>query len=193
MAALTDAELDIEGGADPASARAAALATAAPAAFADGCRRGAPYQGLCTQAVDAGDIHLALADGGGPGIVFGAFTGARMPAGSGALAARAPRYLIERMPSAPDSLLYRITALGFGSAGTTQVGVQAYYRKLLVATPAAPSSPAAPAEPGGPETGTAPPAPGMPGGPGVRVSWREIANWHDGVAAGGASSGTGAG
>lgn len=203
MAALADAEQDVEGGADPTSARAAALASASPAAFSDGCRGGAPYQGLCSPAA-AGDgaIHEALADGDGPGVVLGAYTATRIPTGAGALAARPPRYLIERMPSPPDALLYRITALGFGSAGTMQVAVQAYYRKLLVAVPSGPSSPGTPGEPApsadpgspaespapppapdSPETSTAPAAPGTPGGPGLRVSWREIANWHDGVAA----------
>ncbi len=210
MAALADAEGDIEGGADPASARAAALAGASPSAFSDGCRGGAPYQGLCSHA-PAGDgaIHEALADGGGPGVTLGAFTAAQIPTGAGALAAQPPRYLIERMPSPPEALLYRITALGFGSAGTTQVAVQAYYRKLLAAAPSGPSSPGTPGEPppagdpgsqgelpapspapDSPGTDTAPAAPGTPGGAGVRVSWREIANWHDGVAAAAAPAGT---
>lgn len=208
MAALADAEHDIEGGADPASARAAALAGASLDAFADGCGGGTPYDGLCAHAAGGeGAIHAALADGGGPGVVFGAFTGALIPSGQGGLAAQAPRYLIERMPSPPTALLYRITALGFGSAGTTQVAVQAYYRKLLApaattappAPPAAPSpetpalpgdpaaAPAAPATPPSqevPDANAPAPGPGAPGGPGVRVSWREIANWHDGVAAG---------
>ena len=230
MAALADAEQDIEGGADPASARAAALANADPAAFADACGGAAPYDGLCSHAAADSDIHVALADGDGPGVVFGAFTGARIPSGVGALAAQAPRYLIERMPSAPNALLYRITALGFGSAGTTQVALQAYYRKLLLdaappepgppgtPSPGTPSEPGAPSEPGppvppgepatqndpadpaappatppapdNPGTGAAPGAPGTPGGPGLRVGWREIGNWHDGVAAGSASAAT---
>lgn len=199
MAALADAEHDIEGGADPASARAAALAGASPEAFADGCGGGTPYDGLCAHAAGGeGAIHAALADGDGPGVVFGAFTGALIPSAQGGLAAQAPRYLIERMPSPPTALLYRIAALGFGSAGTTQVAVQAYYRKLL-ALPAAPppetpalpgdpaAAPAAPATPPAqevPDANAPAPGPGAPGGAGVRVGWREIANWHDGVAAG---------
>ena len=207
MAALADAEQDIEGGADPASARAAALAGASPDAFADGCRGGTPYDGLCAHTAGGeGAIHAALADGDGPGVVFGAFTGALIPAGQGGLAAQAPRYLIERMPSPPTALLYRITALGFGTAGTTQVALQGYYRKLLALpeSPAAPSpeTPALPGDPPappatppmtppmtpppaqeGPDASAPPPGPGAPGGPGVRVGWREIANWHDGVAA----------
>lgn len=209
MAGLRDAEHDIEGGQDPGSPRAVALAHADPAAFADGCRGGAPFAGLCRHAAGE-DIHASLADPEGPGIVLGAFSGVTMPTG-GALAAQAPRYLIELMPSSPDTLLYRITALGFGSVETTQAAVQAYYRKVLPPSapapgtgappgaepgvpnvPAEPDAPAAPeaeqppAPGGGPGSGAPPPgqtlppgAPGSPGGPGIRVGWREIGNWQD--------------
>jgi type IV pilus assembly protein PilX len=106
------------------------------------------------------------------------------------------------MPSAAGALLYRITALGFGSVDTTQVAVQAYYRKALAS--AGPPAPAPPGTtPGGapgqgpghgpgtgpndaPDAGT-PALPGTPGGPGIRVGWREIGNWHDSVAAAGPS------
>ena len=205
MAALVDAEHDIEGGLDPASARAAALGSAAPAAFAEACRGGTPYDGLCAQALDATDIFAALADDDGPAVALGSFTGARIPVGEGALAAQPPRYLIERMPSATGVLLYRVSALGFGSAGTTQVAVQAYYRKLLAAAPPTETAPegqeqepgqepatepevapdsAPDTAPEDPPTGAPPGTPGTPGGPGVRVGWREIANWQDTVAAG---------
>ncbi|QOY96589.1 hypothetical protein IM543_08885 [Massilia sp. UMI-21] len=173
MAALADAEHDIEGGADPGSARAAALAGATPAAFAAGCGGGAPYDGLCEGAVDAGDIFAALADADGPAVALGTFTGARMPAGAGG---QAPRYLIERMPAAGGSLLYRVSALGFGSAATTQVAIQAYYRKLPAAS--APAQALPDAAQAGP-----PPLPGTPGGPGLRVGWREIGNWQETLAA----------
>lgn len=211
MAGLVDAEHDIEGGANPGSARAAALASADPAAFADGCGDGAPYEGLCRNA-SSDAIQSALADADGPGVVLGAFSGARMPLGGGALAAQPPRYLVELMPSSPDAILYRITALGFGSAQTSQAAVQAYYRKVLPIPPPAPPTPESEepsgAEPGPPdapdaadpsETGegaspASPPpptpardapqsGPGSPGGPGIRVGWREIGNWQDTMAA----------
>jgi type IV pilus assembly protein PilX len=198
MAALADAEHDIEGGSDPASARAVALANAVPAAFAGDCRGGAPYDGLCAHAPDPGDIFAALADETGPSVALGTFTGTQIPAGEGSLAAQAPRYLIELMPSSADSLLYRVTALGFGSAATTQAAVQAYYRKMLAT--GAPSTPEAPeaGQDQGQDQGQeeeqqerAPPAlPGEPGGPGIRVGWREIGNWNDTVAAAGASART---
>ncbi len=213
MAGLRDAEHDIEGGLDPGSVRAAALAHADPAAFADGCRGGAPFGGLCRHAAGE-EIHAALADPEGPGVVLGAFSGVTIPTG-GALAAQAPRYLIELMPSSPDTLLYRITALGFGTVETTQAAVQAYYRKVLPPSapapgtgaspgaepgapdlPGGPDAPAAPATeqppaPGGGSGNGAPPpgqtlppgAPGSPGGPGIRVGWREIGNWQDSMVA----------
>lgn len=174
MAALADAEQDIEGGLDPASARAAALANATPAAFAAGCRGGRPFDGLCERAPEAGDIFALLADDEGPAVALGTYTGALIPAGEGALPARTPRYLVERMPAASGALLYRVSALGFGSVATTQVAVQAYYRKLLASSPPGP----APQAEQGQEQGA-----GTPGGPGTRVGWREIGNWQDAVAA----------
>ncbi|MFC0252722.1 pilus assembly protein [Massilia consociata] len=218
MAALADAEHDIEGGADAASARAAALANAAAAAFADGCGGAPPYDGLCAHAADSGDILAALADEEGPGVLLGSYTGALIAAGEGALAAQAPRYLIELMPSGPEAMLYRVTALGFGSAGTTQVAIEAYYRKLVAAgAPAGPPGAAGlpgnpgnpgmpdregprgpdnpPGLPGPPEPGQSgqakpPGAPGTPGGPGMRVGWREIGNLQEALAAAGASMNT---
>jgi type IV pilus assembly protein PilX len=205
MAGLRDAEHDIEGGLDPGSARAAALAHADPAAFAEDCG-GAPYEGLCRHS-SSEDILALLADPEGPGVVLGAFSGARMPLGGGALAALPPRYLIELMPSGADAMLYRITVLGFGSAETSQAAVQAYYRKLLPegasspgldapggpGAPGGPDTPGAPAPEGAPDSGPPPPgstdpaqapgAPGTPGGPGIRVGWREIGNWQESMAA----------
>ena len=175
MAALADAEQDIEGGLDPASARAAALASSKPDAFAPGCKGGRPYEGLCEQAPDAAAFAAVLADEDGPAVALGTFTGAVIPAGAGALPAREPRYLIERMPPAPGALLYRISALGVGSVATTQVALQAYYRKPLAASP--------PPGAGAPPL-AAPAEPSPPALPGVRVGWREIGNWHEAVAAG---------
>ncbi|MCD2519209.1 pilus assembly protein [Massilia sp. G4R7] len=164
MAGLLDAEHDIEGGADPGSARAMALANADPDAFAEGCRGSASYEGLCRHG-GADDIHDALSDPDGPGVTLGAYSGARMPLGGGALAVQPPRYLIELMPSGPEAVLYRITALGFGSVDTTQAAVQAYYRKLRPPGPPGPGAgPPSGPDPASPDT---PGAPGMPGVPSV--------------------------
>jgi type IV pilus assembly protein PilX len=186
MAALADAEHDIEGGANPGSARAAALAQATPAVFAPGCGGGRPYDGLCEHAPDARAVFALLADDDGPAVPLGTFTGALLPVGEGALPSQAPRYLIERMPAASGALLYRVSALGFGSAATTQVALQAYYRKLPTGPAPQPEPGPVQAEESDPQApAPAPPAlPGTAGGPGIRVGWREIGNWHEAVAAG---------
>jgi len=151
-AALQDAERDIEGGAEPGSARANAIAGGSADAFLAGCGGGRPYQGLCAYAADPDQLAELLADDDGPAILFGSFTGLSMPDGEGALPIEAPRYLIELMPAAPDGQLYRITARGAGSMAGTHAALQAYYRK--------------------------PPD----GAPGRRVGWRELGNWSEAFA-----------
>ncbi|WP_020652637.1 pilus assembly PilX family protein [Massilia niastensis] len=147
-AGLADAEADIEGGAAPASARSAALASGDPAAFADGCAGGRPYDGLCRPAAGLARQAELLADPDGPAVRFGAYTGRRMPEGEGGLPAAPPRYLIELMPPGGPGHLYRITALGSGSTEHAQVALQAFYRK-----------------------------PAEAGAAGRRIGWRELGNW----------------
>jgi type IV pilus assembly protein PilX len=177
-AALGDAERDIEGGADPAYARAAAIADGS--GFVDGCGTDGVNRGLCTRAASAPAPAWQAADlaaDDGPAVAYGSFTGAAMPVGSGVLPARLPRYIIELMPlgGSQAGRFYRITAAGFGSRATTLVVVQSFYRK-------APAGTAAPGpgegSPGTPEeqsvSETAPPQ--LPAG---RISWREVVNWQD--------------
>ena len=148
QAALADAERDIEGGANPASARAAALASGLGAAFAQACAGGTPYDGLCAADDDAAAQARRLAADDGPALRYGSYTGRQLPEGEEGLGAELPRYLIERMPAAGAAHLYRISALGFGAMPSTQAALQAYYRK-----------------------------PAAAGTPGRRVGWREIGNW----------------
>ena len=147
-AGLLDAEHDIEGGADPASARAALFANASTLGFVDGCGAGpaSANLGLCAYTPAAPAWQLAAlaapANDAGAGasatIPYGKFTGAALPVGAGALPARAPRYVIELMPLARAGEdaghragnLYRITAIGFGARDTTHVVLQAFYRKV---------------------------------------------------------------
>jgi len=152
-AALHDAEQDIEGGAEPGSARANAIAGGSADAFVAGCSGGRPYNGLCIPDTDPARLAELLLDDDGPALMFGSFTGASMPGGEGALPRETPRYLIELMPASPDGQLYRITARGAGSLPGTHAALQAYYRK--------------------------PPG----GAPGRRVGWRELGNWSELVAA----------
>ena len=156
-AALRDAERDIEGGAEPGSARATAIAGGSADAFVAGCGGGRPYQGLCAHAADPDQLPDLLAEDDGPALAFGSVTGASMPDGAGALPTEAPRYLIELMPASPAGQLYRIVARGAGSMPGTHAALQAYYRK--------------------------PPG----GAPGRRVGWRELGNWSEAVAAAGSA------
>lgn len=151
-AALLDAERDIEGGAEPGSARANAIAGGSADAFVAGCGGGRPYNGLCAYTANPDQLSELLAEDEGPAILFGSMTGLRMPDGEGALALAAPRYLIELMPATPDGQLYRITARGAGSMPGTHAALQAYYRK--------------------------PPD----GARGRRVGWRELGNWSEAFA-----------
>ncbi|WP_229491496.1 hypothetical protein [Massilia sp. HP4] len=152
-AALHDAEQDIEGGAEPGSARANAIAGGSADAFVAGCGGARPYNGLCIHETDPVRLAELLLDDDGPAVLFGSFTGASMPGGEGALPLEAPRYLIELMPASPDGQLYRITARGAGSMPGTHAALQAYYRK--------------------------PPG----GAPGRRIGWRELGNWSELAAA----------
>lgn len=133
-AGLRDAERDIEGGAAPGSARAAAFASASPAAFAADCRGGAPYDGMCTQQAGADGVSTVLAEDDGPAVLFGRFTGSRLAEGGG-LPQQAPRYLIELLAPVDTDLLYRITARGAGALPGTHAALQGYYRKPADGSP----------------------------------------------------------
>jgi len=164
-AALADAQADIGGGAQPSSERAGWFAGAG--GFVEGCGRGSQDLGLCLPAaasLPAVWQSLGLADETGvPLVPYGRYTGALLATGIGILPARLPGYLIEALAPAgagpPADRFYRITAIGFGTRAATQVVLQAVVRKAAAGTPAA-GTPAA-------------------GAPGVRISWREVANWPE--------------
>jgi Tfp pilus assembly protein PilX len=202
-AALADAELDIAGGSDAASVRASFFADGSALAFAAGCGAapGGPTRGLCARAApDALPVwqQADLAGEDGVAVPYGAYTGAAMPTGSGALSARSPRYIIELLPlaaapPAPDpGHFYRITAIGFGALAATRVVLQTVYRKPPPVAPpgggGGPSAAAVPAAAAAAE-GAGAGAPGGEGEPGrappatvtlpeKRISWREVANWQ---------------
>ena len=143
-AALADAERDIEGGIDPASARALLFARDSVQGFDPGCGA-APHAnvGLCMRIDSPGTPawQSAALAGSGEGrlrsVELGRFTGTAMPAGAGTPARRLPRYIIELMPLAlagTDAAsrggnFYRITAIGFGAGETSHVVLQTYYLK----------------------------------------------------------------
>lgn len=147
-AALADAEHDIDGGSDPASARAALFAHGNAIGFVDGCgAQREPNAGLCLHLPARPawqDADLAGDEGAeAAGVAFGRFTGAQLPTGKGTLPLRAPRYLIELLPhtragadaARPPGNFYRITAVGFGSLDATRVVLQSYYLKVEEAAP----------------------------------------------------------
>jgi len=161
-AALMDAELDIE-----KSSRSQLFASDKAEGFSQDCDSAQAdlYRGLCLhakpgqtpiwQAIDFAD--------GAEAVSYGDFTGRALPNGEGLRAARLPRYIIELMSYAkagePDikggmTYFYRITALGFGLRETTQVMLQAYYRKADSGNTEAP----------------------VPAG---RFGWHEIPNWRE--------------
>jgi Tfp pilus assembly protein PilX len=137
-AGLADAERDIEGGADPLSARAAMFDGGA-LGFVDGCGRDSANLGLCAYVAEGAAWQRAeLSAPDGPATPYGRFTGEALPSGGGALPARAPRYVIELLPlvrAGEDAGqgangVYRITAIGFGARPGTQVVLQSFYRKV---------------------------------------------------------------
>jgi type IV pilus assembly protein PilX len=164
-AALRDAERDIASdasGTDPA--RAAQFMAPGAGGFVDGCGRAGSGRGLCLATAPPAWQVQDLLDEDNPALApYGHYTGASLVTGKGLLPARPPAYLIEKIapPGAGEPLggFYRITAVGFGSRGTTQVVLQSVYRKPV------------PAPPGG---SAAPASVQLPAG---RISWREIANW----------------
>ena len=146
-AALVDAERDIEGGSDPASARAALFADGNADGHADGfvagCGSAAETNaGLCAHQLAPAapawqTIDLAAQGDDARTSAYGRFTGALFPAGAGTLPAHPPRYLIELMPhsragedaSRRSASVYRITAIGFGAREHTHVVLQSFYLK----------------------------------------------------------------
>ena len=168
--ALMDAENDIEGSA-AMPGRSAMFAPDSTLGFASGCGVGAASAnpGLCLaagedetpvwQEVDIADTQPETMKS----VSYGQFTGASMQTGQGLLPFQRPRYIIEVLPytgagadAGPAmSYFYRVTAIGFGARGTSEVVLQTYYRKPTVPMVAKFKMPAR------------------------RMSWREIANWRE--------------
>lgn len=146
-AALRDAEMDIEHSPDPARSRSHIFsrrsALGFPGADESACQRLAAsiYQGLCRRAGNDANPAWQSADFGEDeatthSVAYGTFTGQSLQVGKGALPSRLPRYIIElfsynKPGEAADkpSYFYRVTAVGFGARGTTQVALQSFYRK----------------------------------------------------------------
>jgi type IV pilus assembly protein PilX len=159
-AALMDAQKDIE-----TSFRQTLFAQGGGEGFSDACdSKGVElYLGLCKPADPQGvpvwgEIDFLDAEKS-RSVPYGRFTGQQFQAGAGLVPAMPPRYIIEQLShveteSAPATVFYRITALGFGMRGSTQVMLQVFYRpderENIVSS--------------------------VPKG---RFGWREISNWRE--------------
>ncbi len=164
-AALVDAEQDIQGSPDVKTTRSGLFDGRRTEEFVKACGMGHQnrYLGLCAGDDRAGPAwrRVDFMDSGAQvrSVPYGRFTGQDFQTGEGSQPARLPRYIIEWIP-APDVAratndtdaigLYRITAVGFGVRDTTQVALQAYYRKNIGQHK---------------ESG--------------RLAWREIENWEE--------------
>lgn len=141
QAALVDAQFDINGnGPVVTSARAKLFAPGSLVGFASNCANtSSPYQGLCLPNTSGKELPYSV-DIGTVGTPLGTYTGRTFQAGSTGLSpAQPPRYVIEAMrdlhtqsslkDDAPQPLIYRVTAIGYGPTTTTQVVLQMVYRK----------------------------------------------------------------
>lgn len=136
-AGLADAEHDIDGGADPASSRAALFHDDSAVGFLPGCGREGASLGLC--AYSAGALPAWQLVDAGATTPYGSYTGAVLPWG-GPLPLAPPRYVIELLPGAQvgedagagRKRLFRITAFGYGAQPGTLVVLQSVYRGAAV-------------------------------------------------------------
>lgn len=146
-AALQDAEMDIESSPDAKSRSAMFSENPVISNFIDGCGAGDSNTnlGLCaTAAPGSAAIWLTVdftdaAASSTKSVPFGNFTGQKMQTGKGSLPSKLPRYIIEVLgynaagtvtDAENKKYFYRITAMGFGARESTQVVLQAFYRKI---------------------------------------------------------------
>lgn len=129
QAALADAELDMT------EFREHLFDGVSTTGFAPGCTSAPEYKGVCGPSYGAKPLWLEvdLEDPKGPTVAYGEHTGRSFAQGvAGVQPTRAPRYLIEWLPDTsgtPGSeLVYRVTAIGFGSRPEVQVVLQMLYR-----------------------------------------------------------------
>lgn len=141
-AALIDAENEIDGvGASGCTSLRTDKFLATQSVMAPGsCGTSAAERGLCMPAASSTSkptwaaVDFLDQSGTAPTVAYGSYTCRSFDAGAGVKAARVPRYLIERVPDktpgqAPDAVIYRITAMGFGPRVETRSVLQVEYRK----------------------------------------------------------------
>ncbi|MBK6865934.1 MAG: pilus assembly protein [Ideonella sp.] len=141
-AALMDAQFDIRGPNASASQRMDLFDQNNTSVFQPGCNTTAPYLGLCEPAVEGAKPVWAtvdFTDDDRTTVEYGTYTGRTFDAGStGVRPARAPRYMIEWVPdttpggnaaSGSKPIIYRVTAMGFGTREDVQVVMQMAFKK----------------------------------------------------------------
>ncbi|HRI17728.1 MAG TPA: pilus assembly protein [Burkholderiaceae bacterium] len=141
-AALMDAQFDIRGPNASGSQRMALFNENNTSVFQPGCNTTPPYLGLCQPAVEGAKPVWAtvdFTDDSGTTVAYGTYTGRTFDAGgTGVRPARAPRYMIEWVPdttpggsaaSGSKPIMYRVTAMGFGTREDVQVVMQMAFKK----------------------------------------------------------------
>jgi len=129
-AALIDAEFDMT---NAASARKALFDGKNLTAFIPGCGTGTAA-GLCAVTVSGKPAWLTVdftnTGSSAETTEFGAISGRDFPVGAGVQPAMKPRYIIELVVDPLDnkSLVYRVTAMGFGPRVDIQAMLQIIYR-----------------------------------------------------------------
>ncbi len=140
-AALLDALQDIDG-APAVAKRAPVFASGSLLNFELGCGVGGSRTGLCLQTTNGKPVWqtVDLAEDERT-VAFGRFTGRTFAAAGssdrGLMPAATPRYIVEALEdkdlfsdlTKPSALVYRVTAMGFGSRRDIQAVVQVVYRK----------------------------------------------------------------
>lgn len=130
-AALIDAEFDMT---DDASPRKALFDGKNRTAFIPGCGTSGTSVGLCAVTASGKPAWLTVdftnSDSDAETTEFGAISGRDFPVGAGVQPAKKPRYIIELVEDPLDkkSLLYRVTAMGFGPRADIQAMLQVIYR-----------------------------------------------------------------
>ena len=141
-AALMDAQFDIRGPNSSGSKRVSLFNENDTSIFLPGCNTTPPYLGLCQPAPEGAKpiwASVDFTDDSGTTVAYGTYTGRAFDAGAtGVRPARAPRYLIEWVPdntpggsaaSGAKPIMYRVTAMGFGTREDVQVVLQMAFKK----------------------------------------------------------------
>jgi type IV pilus assembly protein PilX len=129
QAALADAELDMT------RFRAHLFDGVHTNGFAQGCASASEFKGMCAPSDGSKPawLDVDLEDADGPSVAYGEHTRRSFAQGTaGVQPVRAPRYIIEWLPDTSgtpgSAVVYRVTAIGFGSRTEVQVVLQMLYR-----------------------------------------------------------------